>query len=303
MGLFDFFKKKNGLESIPRVKSKSVSKSFQIDFVNHLGTRLGSSRVVFGENGPGNFSVNGQVYSLQNEYVDDIGYSSDHKYKRVATNAHWFWVNPSDFNSFFTCMNRTLREAVFDVGRSIDFDTYLSPDQTFFEKDIRFNIAGVSHNFGQNTAKIISSLEPGDQLFLKLATDAENYENCFKVTDKEGHQLGWMPCYVDLNSGSLSYDDLELLNQLKAGLVQPAYVVDRGQVQGKPYWWCEVCYKLKIPYDRSEEMVYIAPSGSVYHFFPDCKPAAIDQVPRFYAEKNMQTVCLRCEKRMKAGEK
>lgn len=101
MGLFDFFKKKNGLESIPRVKSKSVSKSFQIDFVNHLGTRLGSSRVVFGENGPGNFSVNGQVYSLQNEYVDDIGYSSDYKYKRVATHAHWFWVNPSDFNSFF----------------------------------------------------------------------------------------------------------------------------------------------------------------------------------------------------------
>lgn len=299
MGLFDFLKKRKDLEPISQEKSKSVSQSFQIDFVNYLGASLGNSCVVFGENGPGHFSVNCQVFSLKNEYVDDIGYSSDYKYKRVATNAHCFWVSPSDYDKFFFCMNRTLREAIFDVGHNIDFDEYLGPDRNFFEHETYFNIVGVSHNFGQNTAKIIASLDSGDPLLLKLATDSEDDKNCIKVTDKDGHQLGWVPYNLEFPS----YDDLELLNQLKAGLVQSAYVVDRGQVYGKPYWWCEVCFKLKIPYNRSEEMVYIAPSGSVYHIFPDCKPAAVHQVPKSYAEKSMRTVCLRCEKRIKAGEK
>lgn len=294
MGLFDFLKREKNSASISQVKSTQVRQSFQLDFVNYFGKSLGSSCVVFGENEPGHFSINGEVFTLQNEYVDDIGYSSDHKYRRVATNAHWFWVNPSVFDSFFSCMNRTLQEAMFDIDHSIDFDAYLEPDQTFFEQDVHFNITGVSHNFGQNTAKIIASLASGDPLFLKLATDVADDENCIKVTDKEGHQLGWMP----YNLESPSYENLELLNQLKAGLIQSAYVVDKGQVQGKPYWWCEVCFKIKLPYSCSEEMVYIAPSGGLYHIFSDCKPMAVHQIPKCYAEKQMRTLCQRCKKRM-----
>lgn len=293
MGVFDFFKKDKNSKPVSKRKPVMMRRSFQLDFVSHLGINLGNSCVVFGENGPGHFSINGEVFTLQNEYVDDIGYSSDRKYRKAATNAHCFWVNPSDFDDFFTCMNKTLQEAIFVTDHSIDFDTYLSQEQTYFERDVRFNITGVSHNFGQNTAKIIASLSPEDPLFLKLATDEEGNANCIKVTDENGHQLGWMPYNLEFPS----YEDLELLNQLKAGLVQSAYVVERGQVQGKPYWWCEVCFKLKIPYSRSEEMVYIAPSGSLYHIFPDCKSTATIQIPKSYAEKQMRTLCQRCGKR------
>lgn len=281
MGFFDFFK-------------KATSQSFQVDFVNYVGRSLGSSRVVFDNDGPGRFSVNDEVFSLQNGYVDDIGYSSDYKYRKIATKKLCFWVNPTDYDRFLSCMNRTLRESAFNIENAIAFDDYVGANRTFFELEMGFNITGVSHNFGQNTAEIIASFAAGDALSLMLATDRQDDENCIKVVDAKGRQLGWKPYNLD----SPSYEDLELLNQLKSGLRQTAYVADRGQVRGKPYWWCEVRFKLKIPYDRSEETVYISPGGSIYHVFPDCKPTATIQVPKFYAEKDMRTLCQKCEKRL-----
>lgn len=280
MGFFDFFK-------------KTTCQSFQIDFVNYLGCRLGDSHVVFGNDGPGRFSVNDKIFTLHNEYVDDIGYSSDHKYRRIATKEFCFWVKPTDYDRFLSCINKTLRESEFNLENIVSFDEYLGIDRTFFELENEFNITGVSHNFGQNTAEIIASFSAGDTLSLMLATDRQDDENCIKVVDTKGRQIGWMP----YNLESPSYENLELLNQLKSGLRQVAYVVDRGQVRGKPYWWCAVRFKLKIPYNRSEETVYISPGSSIYHVFPDCKSAATLQIPKFYAEKSMRTLCQKCKKR------
>lgn len=287
MGLFDFLKK---ISSTPSMKPKC----FQVDFVNQNGISLGKSEIIFGKSEPGAFQLNGTTYSLQNDYVDDIGPSSDLKYKRVATKNFCFWISPPEFDSFIHYMNQAAQEAISKDVPKIDFVTYLGKGRTFFSEAMGFNIVGVSHNFGYNTAKIISSLSVGSKLLLKLASDDLDSPDCIKVTTQSGQQLGWFPY------DSESFLNQELLNQLKAGVIKVATVENKGQVTDKPYWWCAASFTLQIPYNMSDPIVYIAPSGYLYHTSSTCQKTASLKIPKWYAEKCGRSLCSKCEKRGQA---
>lgn len=264
--------------------------TFTVDFVDKRGYTLKNATVIFGKSSPGTFLLNGAEEKFVGWYVDDLGLSSDFKYRKVATQTFCFWVNPKDSSNFLSCMQELRNNCFGEVCTCYkDFSSYLGPEQNYFEESILFNVAGVSHSFGQPAYKIISHLSRGSRIRLRFCESGVGSEYNIPIFTAKNHQIGWYPL-----SASPSFWDAELLAQLKANVSTTAQVHDKGKISGKDIWWCQVELNLRIPYSQAEQMVYIANSGYRYHLNPSCTKKIARKVPLSYANICGLSPCSRC---------
>lgn len=279
MGFLDFFKKLNQ----PRPASYSV------DFFSKFGVSFEKVQIQFFPNRPGIFLVNGVEEKLTAPYADDVGYSSDMKYRKFRADMYCFWVTPSDANSFFSHLQNSVVHAPSLPLVQTSYSDYLGPDRDYYEENILFNAAGVSHNFGIPAYEIISHLPIGSTVTFSLRNTDINDDSRISIISPDGKQIGWYPL-----SSDLSFDAAELLAQLEAGIPHTATVVETGQVSGKKYWWCKLEYSIKIPYPKDEVRVFIASSGRQYHLDAKCNNRITGDVPISYAKRHWMTPCKKC---------
>lgn len=281
MGFFDFIKK------------KPLSDEIGADFVNFRGISLEKCTVGFTGCEPGYFLVNGKPAFVGLGYVDDIGPSSDLKYSRIATPEYTFWVNHKDANCLRSNLLKTrlaYANMIYQSHRhDTPFEEYLGSARDYFELSLCFNVVGTSHDYGYGKGSIISKLSPGDKLLLDNFDSQSDPVQQIYVVDSEGRQIGWYP-----TQEPLTLEDVELLSQIKAGVRIEATVAETGRVNESDNLWCRVEYALKMPYPASEECVYVAGGGYLYHQNETCNANIIKKIPLSYALRNGRTPCKKC---------
>lgn len=283
MGIFDFLIR-------PR---KNQSTSFSVDFLTKCGATIRNAEVTFGSSSRGTFLINGEEEQFVGGYVDDLGMSSDLKYRKVGTKYFGFWISPNDFPLFWKKIKLLQAECQPKTALSnTTFEDYIGCGQTFFEIPVRFNASGVSHDFGVPAKEIISRFSQGDVVTLVYHEDESCPDESIALLDSKGHQFGWYP----LSEGA--YPEVsEIVNQVKAGIPLTAKVVETGQVYGKPYYWCCLECNIKIPYPKDEQKVYVAASGYLYHANPKCNKRIVKDIPISWAVKNGMSPCTKCFKK------
>lgn len=134
--------------------------SYIIDFVYsyEIGDTVKNAIVVF----PPNYDeilVNDISYRLDTYSVEDIGYSSDRKYRKIKIPDFVFWVTPKDFKSFKSILdkrhilymeNKRLREERIKEQFKVDYNTpfnYDEIDEDIYKCFIAYQ-SGMSENIG-----------------------------------------------------------------------------------------------------------------------------------------------------------
>lgn len=287
-GIFLFLDENNLCRKCRKPISKSGRMSFRVDFVNKFGTTIRDAQIEFGRSAPGTFLLNGIEEPVVGRYVDDVGLSSDFKYRKIYTYRFSFWVNPNDFSSFYAQLRLVAQELPFELPSSnITFSDYLGPDQNLYEISIDFNAAGVSHSFELPARNIIARLCPGDDTKLVFDNFSDE-ETKVALLDARGRQFGWFPL------DSVSFDSSELISQLRAHIPIVAKVIETGTVSGKDIRWCHLRLTVKLPYPKGEEIVYIAPSGHLFHRNPKCNSRISESIPLCFARRKGLTPCKKC---------
>lgn len=265
-------------------------RNYSVDFAGEYGVSFKNVLIVFGESKPGTFLFNGVEKSIIGNYVDDGKMSSDGKYRRIFAGQFSFWVNPSDFSALLKDLKGLLKNwRNIPPKKSISFESYLEPEMAYKEVALNFNARGVSHDYGIPAKDLISRLKKGDFVQMVLCEDSINTEERVALVTNTGYQIGWMPL-----SDTLSQFDEELLKQLEAGITFYARVEDTGLVRDKPYRWCQLALTLKMPYSKQEEIVYIAPSGYLYHRKNTCNSHITDEIPLSWAKQRNMKPCKKC---------
>ena len=79
-------------------------RSFSIDFLWSGGDTYKGVKVAFDELSPYVFYVNGEKEWIDSYKIDELGWSSDYKYLKVATADVIFWVHPYDYSDFMSVL-------------------------------------------------------------------------------------------------------------------------------------------------------------------------------------------------------
>lgn len=265
-------------------------RSYTVDFACEYNKEFKDAVIVFGDSKPGTFLFNGIEKCIIGNYVDDGEMSSDYKYRRIFAGQFSFWVKPSDFSALFKDFKGTLKSwRDTPYKKPVSFESYLGSEMTYKEVELHFNASGVSHDYGIPAKDLISKLKNGDLIQMVLCEDSTRTEERVALLTKEGYQIGWMPL-LDISS---QFAD-ELLKQMEAGIIFYAKVEDTGLVRDKPYRWCKLVSTIKIPYSKQEEIVYIAPSGYLYHRKNTCNSHITEEIPLSWALQRNMKPCKKC---------
>lgn len=274
----------------PTLNNRKTIKRYSVDFAHESGVDLQNAELVFGDSKPGTFLLNGVEKSIIGNYVDDAGMSSDNKYHRIYAGQFAFWVTPKDFPAFLTDLKDTLKDWKTKLNKySVTFENYLGSEQAYKEQLLQFNASGVSHDYGIPARHLIAKLKPGDSIQLVLDEETTNPNEKIALLTMDCHQIGWLPL-TDLPS---PLDDA-LLKQLEAGIILYAKVEETGIIQGKAIRWCSLVFPIKVPYSKQEEMVYVAPSGYVYHRNSHCNSRVTEEIPLSWALQSRMKPCKKC---------
>ena len=274
----------------PALNNRKTIRRYSVDFATEFGANFQNVELAFDDSKPGTFLLNGVEKSIIGNYVDDAGMSSDYKYHRIYAGQFAFWVNPNDFSALLTDLKGTLKDWKTRLNKlSVTFESYLGPERAYKEQLLQFNAKGVSHDYGIPARNLIEKLKPGDSIQLVLDGETTNPDETIALLTMDCHQIGWLPL-----TGAPSPLDDELLKQLEAGIILYAKVEETGIVQGKTIRWCSLVLPIKVPYSKQEEMVYVAPSGYVYHRNSHCNSRVTEEIPLSWALESRMKPCKKC---------
>lgn len=111
------------------ISSDQISKtSFDVDFADFGNDeKLQKCHIDIDLDKDSYITVNGEETYIGSKYVDELGWSSDHKYKKIRSNGCTFWITPADYDSFANCLKmlqrnygQSMRERYRELSEQLD---------------------------------------------------------------------------------------------------------------------------------------------------------------------------------------
>lgn len=88
---------------------QNASNKFVIDFLKFGDERLQNVSLIFDESDDTHIFINGEQEWFDTYYIKELGWSSDMKYRKVATPDMVFWIRPIDYQRFMYAINSSQR--------------------------------------------------------------------------------------------------------------------------------------------------------------------------------------------------
>lgn len=290
MGLFPLFKKKRNSDISSL--TKSPTSVFTCDFITGNPDYKNATVTLNIPENPGYFKINDTLYEANFYQIRDIGVCAFNIYDRIAAGDWLFYVlkgtGPEFMNALMDTRNQAVKTSISKIEER-PLSEYIPADTTLYDQEILFRISGVSHNYGANTQKIISRMSVGSPLQLRLWPDAPEQYCQVCVFDNNSNQIG----YINVSDSFLIGE--EILKQMNFGVRFSATLSEKGIVDGKNIWWCELRMTVKFPYPKDSEMIYSNGLGGAYHCKKGCS-GATEMIPMYLAEKFDMRPCKRCHK-------
>ena len=174
--------------------------------------------------------------------------------------------------------------------RRCPFSDYLPAHHKAFEHIMTFNVQW-SSVYGVN---LIDKLTNGDVVYLEYADTPYTNGERIQVYNKNHQQIGWAPFTISEDN---SIFENEFLTQITKRIDLKSYVSGHGTVSSNPkYRWCEITVVLQVPYPETDDIVYHASTGYLYHCSNTCNRYATHPIPKSIAEKLHRSPCSRCNK-------
>lgn len=104
MGLFDLFKRKaNAVNSESNEMNRSdggLKTRFSLDFIRTPAGEGKKVEVEFPQDNIWKILINGEAQRYYPGMYEEVGWSSDRKYRKVRADGFMFWISPSDYSAF-----------------------------------------------------------------------------------------------------------------------------------------------------------------------------------------------------------